>query len=60
MTFLPLYQVIVGTTTGQVALFDFRQRTKGMFRKFSASAGSVRAIDCNTDNGYFACVGLDR
>ena len=52
--------MIVGTATGQVALFDFRQRTKGMFRKFSASAGSVRAIDCNVDNGYFACVGLDR
>ncbi|XP_059093763.1 WD repeat-containing protein 74-like [Tigriopus californicus] len=55
-------QVIVGTSKGQMALFDFRKEfkgTQGMFRKFKGCVGAIRSIDCAT-NGYFASVGLDR
>lgn len=55
-------KVIVGTSKGQMALFDFRKEfkgTQGMFRKFKGCVGAIRSIDC-ASNGYFASVGLDR
>ncbi len=50
----------MGTTTGQLALFDFRKESRGLFRKYKGCVGSIRAVDCNRDTGYFGVVGLDR
>lgn len=52
--------MLVGTGTGQLALFDFRQQHKGMFRKFKGCVGSISAIDCHLESGFFATAGLDR
>ncbi len=43
-----------------MALFDFRQEKKGMFRKYKGCVGSVRSIECCRETGYFAAAGLDR
>ena len=53
-------QVLVGTSSGQLAMFDFRQEKKGLTRKYKGSVGGIRSIACNRDNGYFAAVGLDK
>ncbi len=54
------FQVLVGTTTGQLALFDFRQESRGLFRKYKGCVGSIRSLDCDRETGYFSAVGLDR
>ncbi len=59
-------QVLVGTATGQLGLFDFRQRHKGLFRKYKGCVGSIREIvttesnENSSNKSYFAAVGLDR
>ncbi len=54
------YQVLVGSTTGQLGLFDLRQDRRGLFRKYKGCVGSVRSVACAADTGYFGAVGLDR
>ena len=51
-------KVLVGSTKGNLALFDFRK--KAMVRKYKGSKGSVRSIAFDETTGYFASVGLDR
>eukprot|EP00095_Tigriopus_kingsejongensis_P011279 maker-scaffold14_size734282-snap-gene-1.24 protein:Tk11279 transcript:maker-scaffold14_size734282-snap-gene-1.24-mRNA-1 annotation:"wd repeat-containing protein 74" len=56
------HQVIVGTSRGQMALFDFRKEVKGsqgLFRKYKGCVGAIKGLDC-TPQGHFAVVGLDR
>merc|ERR1712173_204770 len=55
-------QVIVGTNTGTMGLWDFRagQGYRGLVRKFGGSVGSVRDIATQPGNPYFCAVGLDR
>ena len=56
-------QVLVGSSKGRIALFDFRKEhkgTQGLFRKYKGCVGAVRSIDCIPDGPYFSTVGLDR
>eukprot|EP00088_Acartia_fossae_P068436 TRINITY_DN868_c0_g1_i4.p1 TRINITY_DN868_c0_g1~~TRINITY_DN868_c0_g1_i4.p1 ORF type:complete len:495 (-),score=81.88 TRINITY_DN868_c0_g1_i4:37-1482(-) len=53
-------QVIVGTSTGKLGLWDFRKNEgyRGLIRKYKGCVGAVR--DISFSNGYFGVVGLDR
>jgi len=55
-------QVIVGTNTGTMGLWDFRagQGYRGLVRKYGGSVGAVRDIATQPGNPYFCAVGLDR
>jgi len=56
------HQVIVGTNTGTMGLWDFRagQGYRGLVRKYGGSVGAVRDIATQPGNPYFCAVGLDR
>ena len=55
-----IMQVLVATGSGKLALYDYRARNKGMYRKYKGCVGGIRSIYCLKDRPYFASVGLDR
>ena len=54
------HEILVGTATGHLALYDIRMDKKGMKKKFRGCSGGIRSIDCHPVHYYFAVVGLDR
>ena len=52
--------MLVATGSGKLALYDYRARNKGMYRKYKGCVGGIRSIYCLKDKPYFASVGLDR
>lgn len=53
-------QVIVGSSQGKLALWDFRKGKgdKGLFRKYKGCVGAIK--DIGTAGRYFSTAGLDR
>jgi len=55
-------QVIVGTSAGEMGLWDFRvgQGYRGLIRKYVGCVGAVKDIATNSGSQYVCAVGLDR
>jgi len=55
-------QVLVGTSTGKLALWDFTPNAgyRGLIRKYKGCVGAVKSIFYVRSKEYFGVVGLDR
>ena len=55
-------QVLVGTSTGKLALWDFRhgEGYKGQIRKYKGCTGAIKGLYHVPGTEYFGAVGLDR
>lgn len=57
------HQVVIGTSTGQLGLFDWRAGAgsyRGLVRKLGGCVGAVRSLATSGDNRHCGAVGLDR
>jgi len=55
-------QVVVGTSTGKLALWDFRhgEGYRGLIRKYKGCTGAIKGLYHVPGTQYFGAVGLDR
>ena len=56
-------KVVVGTSTGQLGLFDWRAGAgsyRGLVRKLGGCVGAIRSLATSGDNRHCGAVGLDR